>query len=265
MRLFRVLAITLAIIALGGEGGLTQTSTLTTLSIQATSPLDPGIADATGMWQNAATANPGSANPTACSSANPSTSALPTFDGGGLYHGTTAASNAMGAQGGTPAPCGGMSGYSAATSASGITAATTSASSMSTAATTSTTATTATASAADPSSLGLVGLGTSGLGTAGLGTTGLGSVSAGSGSMSQATSSLATADASAAACAVTPGTMSGTPGMNIGHSATASQSASGTVADAAQNLPNSIPEPAQTLGGAASLPAELAPTCTNTP
>jgi hypothetical protein len=42
------------------------------------------------------------------------------------------------------------------------------------------------------------------------------------------------------------------------------QGASGTVADPAEVLANTIPNPAQTLSGSANLP-NLTPSCTNTP
>lgn len=245
------------VIALAGPGNsisVAQSGSLPVPSLQATSPLQAGSTGA-GLSQNASP-NLGLANPTPCSP-NQSTVMLPTFDGGGLNVGSTATPSSgglslgstgtpsltvaqgstvglMGAAAGTSAPCSAANGSSA------------------------TSAATATASSPNTSSLGTTGLGTSGLGTTALGMAGLVSSSAGSTSTLQTTPTLAGSAGSAFVCATGSDAMSGSAGDQIG------QGASGTVADPAESLADTIPSPAQALSGSASLP-DLAPSCANTP
>jgi hypothetical protein len=248
MRGFLALAIALA--APGTGTSVAQTSVTPMPGLQATSPLQAGPTGS-GMSQNAGP-NLGLTNSTACSEANPSTAMLPTFDGGGLDIGLPATQSSTAAPGSTTtsiatpgstsAPCNATTGLPVMTAGTTMT------------------------SSPDTTSLGVAGLGTSGLGTTGLGTAGLVSSSSASASATTSTTPtatpLASSTSSATACATDVGAMSGSAGMSAGDQI--GQGASGTVADPAENLANTIPSPAQTTGGSASLP-ELAPPCTNTP
>lgn len=284
MRGFLVLAVTLGPAALGVNSAAAQTAVLPMPSIPATSPLatigttannsqNPAIAGAGPANPSAAMGGAGAANSSACPGASPIMPGQTSFDGGGLIFGPKSAASALGAQSSTANPCGASAGYSI--TASGVAAAPNTYASSSTAslsasapnATTSSTATTGSTSAPGTSAagmtgLGLTGLGTGGLGTAGLGTAGLVSTAPVSGSSGQPTASLADSSASAALCPANSGVMSG--GTSVGRDPIGA-GAGGTVSNLAQSVGgSSLPDPAQSLTGSASVPA-LAPACASGP
>jgi large repetitive protein len=283
-----ILALAIALAGPGIGTSFAQTVMPPMPSLPATSPLQAGPI-AAGTAQNASP-NLGLTNSTTCPPANPSTATLPTFDGGGLNLGSTATPSSgglnigstvtpsstvaqgsststvaqgapsstvaqantvglMGAAAGTSAPCSATNGSS--TTSTGM-------------ATTSTGM--ATASSPITSSLGTTGLGTGGLGTTALGTAGLVSSPAGSASTptstSQTTATLAGSTGSATICATNLGTMSASAGMSTADQI--GQGAGGAVADPAETLANTIPSPALTLSGSASVP-NLAGSCANMP
>ena len=225
--------IVLAVAALGVGQSAAQTGTPSPGGIPATSPL--GTIFSTPSVSSPTTVIPysGTAKPAPCSSGNPGTAALPTFDGGGVSLSTNSPtsglSGAVGATASTSVPCNSDSSSGVMSSSNNSGSGATSSSSSSS----SGISATATAnSALDVSGLGASGLGTNGLGTTGLGTTALGSVT---GSISQTSTSLKAANAPQTSCPELPGT-------------TVTTETAGTV-----------PDPAQTLAGGGSLPETQCP------
>jgi hypothetical protein len=248
----RFLAIVIALAGPGISTSVAQSSVPPMPRLPAASPLESGLSGV-GTSQSPS-GQSRVANSTPCSGANPGTAMLPTFDGGGLNLGSTATQSSILTQGGTTGSMGAAAGTSAPCSATNGSSGTT--------------AGMATASTPNTSSLGTTGLGTGGLGATALGTAGLASSSAGSASTptststSQTTPTLAGSTGSATICATNLGTMSASAGMSTGDQI--GQGASGTVADPAETLANTIPSPALTLSGSASVP-NLAGSCANMP
>jgi hypothetical protein len=246
MKPFHAAAVILAVVTFGVGQSAAQTNATVPGTIGATSPLGVGFSDPAGSSQSAAVPYSGGVNLAPCSAGTPVMPALPTFDGVGM---NLATSSVVGAMPGavdaatTSVPCNSVStsGVMSSSNNSGPTA-TSSSSSSSSSSATSTTATansTPNAAGAGIAGLGMNGLGTTGLGTTGLGTVGLGTIQPNSvtGSASQSPMSSTVANGSQSPCAAPGG-----PAPNLPQS--------GSVA---------IPDPAQTLGGSASVPSMPCP------
>ena len=244
MKSFLAAAVVLAIITIGIGQSAAQTSVPMSGGMGATSPLGADFSTPAAGSQSTAIPYSGIVNATPCSTGNPGTAALSTFDGGGINLSTSSPTpgllGAVGAGTSTSVPCNSVSssGVMSSSNSSG-TAATSSSSSSSSSSGTSATATAN--SALDAAGLAAAGIGTNGLGATGLGTAGLGITRLGSvtGSTSQTSTASTAATDSLTAC----------PDL----SGTAGTTESGTVSDPALSA---IPDPAQTLGGSASLPTQ---------
>jgi hypothetical protein len=240
MKPFHAAAVILAIAGFGVGQSAAQTSATVPGSIGATSPLGAGFSDPAGSSQSAAVPYSGGANPAPCSAGSPVMPALPIFDGVGMNQATSSLVGAMpGAVASVPCNSVSTSGVMSSSNNSGTTATSSSSSSSSSPPTTATANSTSNAAGVGVAGLGMNGLGTTSLGTTGLGAVGLGTIQPGSvtGSASQPSISSTVANGFQSPCAAPGG-----PAPNLPQS--------GSVA---------IPDPAQTLGGSASVPSMPCP------
>jgi hypothetical protein len=226
---FLAASLVLAVSLLGIGGSMAQTNA----AMAATSPLGPDFSTPAASSQGTTIPDPGAVNAAPCSAGNPGTAALPTFDGGGISLSTNLVpSTGVGTS--VSAPCN-------AVSASGVV---------------SSSATAAATSAAIPGATAAVvaGLGASALGSTGLGA-GLGSSSTMPGSTSPATSTTASSLPRYCSEATTGG---GAASVNLYGESTSSTGAGGyagdTVPNRTQGVAGGVYDPAQSLGGEASLP-----------
>jgi hypothetical protein len=221
MKPFHAAAVILAVAAFGVGQSAAQTTATVPGSIGATSPLGAGFSDPAGSSQSAAVPYSGSVNLAPCSAGTPVMPALPTFDGVGM---NLATSSEVGAMPGAVGAATTTSVPCNSVSTSGV---------MSSSNNSGTTA-----------NVGIAGLGINDLGTTGLGTTGLGTVG------------LGTIQPSSVTASASQPSMSSTV-------ANGSQSPCAAPGGPAPNLPQSgsvaIPDPAQTLGGSASVPSMPCP------
>jgi hypothetical protein len=223
----------------------------------ATSPLGADFSRIPGNSQSAVVPYSGTVNPAPCSTGNPSTAALPIFDGAGFNLSTSSAASglpgnpAAGAR--TSAPCNSVSSSGVVTAPnSAVTTAPSANSSSSSSASSSLESPMAAAASGSPNtaSLGVTALGTGGLGTTALGTTGLGSVPTQPSTL-QTSTSPSTATQSETSC-------SGDLGTPPASTVTA-QSLSGGVPNPAQSLRGSTTDAARRLGGTATVPVTPVP------
>jgi hypothetical protein len=273
MRLFSAAAVSLALLALGNGASLAQSAPPLLGVIGQTSPLGPpfgatgndvrGPASQNSPLPYSGVPTPGMAMP--CAMANPGTSGLPTFDGGGFTPsvGTTMSGMPAGASspaGATQIPCPTVSTSGITPTANGNVASTL----TSAAATSGSVANTSPAAApnSSPNTVvqGVAGLGASSLGTSALGTTGLGASTATSPSASAKTTLSTAASSSATSCANTSAAGMTTGGANTaGPTSRDETDLTGIVPDPAQILAGSLRSPVQSLGGTASTPAAPCP------
>jgi hypothetical protein len=241
MKPFRAAAVILAVTGFGVGQSPAQTNATVPGSIGATSPLGAGFSDPAGSSQSAAVPYSGGANLAPCSAGSPVMPALPMFDGVGMNQATSSVVGAMpGAVASVPCNSVSTSGVMSSSNNSGTTATSSSSSTSSSATPTTATAnSTPNAAGVGVAGLGMNGLGTTSLGTTGLGAVGLGTIQPGSvtGSASQPSISSTVANGFQSPCAAPGG-----PAPNLPQS--------GSVA---------IPDPAQTLGGSASVPSMPCP------
>ena len=241
MKPFHAAAVILAVAAFGVGQSAAQTNATVPGSIGATSPLGAGSSDPAGSSQSAAVPYSGSVNLAPCSAGSPVMPALPTFDGVGMNQATSSVVGGMpGAVASVPCNSVSTSGVMSSSNSSGTTATSSSSSSSSSATPTTAIAnSTPNAAGVGVAGLGMNGLGTTSLGTTGLGAVGLGTIQPGSvtGSASQPSISSTVANGFQSPCAAPGG-----PAPNLPQS--------GSVA---------IPDPAQTLGGSASVPSMPCP------
>jgi hypothetical protein len=242
----------LAAIALGAGDSRAQTTAVTPGAVGSTSPLGTGLGGFAPDPQSATLPLSGTATPDPCSTASNGpasngTAALPTFDGGGMSLAANSAISALpGAYGvgtSSTAPCNSVS-------SSGVMSSPSSPTATSTGANTSAPSSPSSSSGAS-AIVGTTGLGTTALGTTGgLGTIGLGSSPTMSASTPPTTSPSTSVVGSPIFC-------SGTQGMtnaSINPTAGADGNASGVVSDPTQGVAGGIYDPAQILGGEASVP-----------
>ena len=239
----------LAAIALGAGDGRAQTTAVTPGAVGSTSPLGTGLGGFAPDPQSATLPLSGTATPDPCSTASNGTAALPTFDGGGMSLAANSANPEISALpgaygvGSSMAPCNSVSSSGVMSSPSSPTATSTGAN---------------TSAPSSPSSspgtsaiVGTTGIGTTALGTTGgLGTIGLGSSPTMSASTPPTTSPSTSVVGSPIFC-------SGAPGMtntSINPTAGADGNVSGVVSDPTQGVAGGIYDPAQILGGEASVP-----------
>jgi hypothetical protein len=241
MKPFHAAAVILAVAGFGVGQSAAQTNATVPGSIGATSPLGAGFSDPAGSSQSAAVPYSGGANLAPCSAGSPVVPALPMFDGVGMNQATSSVVGAMpGAVASVPCNSASTSGIMSSSNSSGTTATSSSSSSSSSATPTTAIAnSTPNAAGVGVAGLGMNGLGTTSLGTTGLGAFGLGTIQPGSvtGSASQSPMSSTVANGFQSPCAAPGG-----PAPNLPQS--------GSVA---------IPDPAQTLGGSASVPSMPCP------
>ena len=239
MKPFHAAAVILAVAGFGVGQSAAQTNATVPGSIGATSPLGAGFSDPAGSSQSAAVPYSGGANLAPCSAGSPVMPALPMFDGVGMNQATSSVVGGMpGAVASVPCNSVSTSGVMSSSNNSGTTATSSSSSSSSSA-----TPTTAIAnSTPNAAGVGVAGLGMNGLGTTSLGTTGLGAVGLGT---------------------IQPGSVTGSASQPSSTVANSSQSPCAALGGPAPNLPQSgsvaIPDPAQTLGGSASVPSMPCP------
>jgi hypothetical protein len=241
MKPFHAAAVILAVTGFGVGQSPAQTNATVPGSIGATSPLGAGFSDPAGSSQSAAVPYSGGANLAPCSAGSPVMPALPMFDGVGMNQATSSVVGAMpGAVASVPCNSVSTSGVMSSSNNSGTTATSSSSSTSSSATPTTATAnSTPNAAGVGVAGLGMNGLGITSLGTTGLGAVGLGTIQPGSetGSASQPSISSTVANGFQSPCAAPGG-----PAPNLPQS--------GSVA---------IPDPAQTLGGSASVPSMPCP------
>ena len=241
MKPFHAAAVILAVAGFGVGQSAAQTNATVPGSIGATSPLGAGFSDPAGSSQSAAVPYSGGANLAPCSAGSPVMPALPMFDGVGMNQATSSVVGAMpGAVASVPCNSVSTSGVMSSSNNSGTTATSSSSSSSSSATPTTAIAnSTPNAAGVGVAGLGMNGLGTTSLGATGLGAVGLGTIQPGSvtGSASQPSISSTVANGFQSPCAAPGG-----PAPNLPQS--------GSVA---------IPDPAQTLGGSASVPSMPCP------
>ena len=241
MKPFHAAAVILAVAGFGVGQSAAQTTATVPGSIGATSPLGAGFSDPAGSSQSAAVPYSGSVNLAPCSAGTPVMPALPMFDGVGMNQATSSVVGGMpGAVASVPCNSVSTSGVMSSSNNSGTTATSSSSSSSSSATPTTAIAnSTPNAAGVGVAGLGMNGLGTTSLGATGLGAVGLGTIQPGSvtGSVSQPSISSTAANGFQSPCAAPGG-----PAPNLPQS--------GSVA---------IPDPAQTLGGSASVPSMPCP------
>jgi hypothetical protein len=230
MRNLLAAAIMLGVIALGTSDGAAQTSPVTSGSTGSTSPLGTGSVGSASDPQGVTLPYSASASSAPCTTANQVTGA---FDGGGISLSTNSALPA-GTRTSASAPC----------------------DSVSTSGVVSSSATAAATSAAIPGATAAV---VAGLGASALGSTGLGAGFGSTSTMPASTSSATSTTASSLPRYCSEATAGGSAAsVNLYGESTSSVGAGGygggSVPNRTQGVAGGVYDPAQSLGGEASLP-----------
>jgi hypothetical protein len=265
-------AAAMLVIALGTGESTAQTSSVTPSGMGSTSPLGMGLGSLTTDPQSVTLLYSGNFNPGPCSTGNQGKAGPSTFDGGGITLSTSLAPSTQqpGDFGARPrsAPCSAVSSSGIRSSPNSLTTTSASGNASSTSSPLSGAGNTSTTPSSSPNA---AAIGVAGLGSSGLGTTSLGSLSAGSASASQVTPPATGVGGSPTFCSrgsaggsTTSSNISAnaSSGMNVATSMTsavttrgAGGDASGAVRDPARGVGTGPYDPAQSLAGAASVPA----------